>query len=278
MTATVVNVPSRSAGPSANRGASFPVATLTVAGRTIKKFVRTPQLIVAGTLSGVMFLLIFRYVFGGAISHTGTMSYVNFVVPGFVMTGVLFSGMGSAAGIAEDLTEGLFDRLRSLPVPPLSIICGRALADTAMVTWSLAITTAVGFLVGFRIHDGVGSALAALGLCVLFGFTFCWLFIALGLLAGNAQAAQSLSFLVFPLTFVSSAYVPVATMPSWMRAFANHQPITIMSDTVRILAEGRPAAAVIGHPLGTYLPAALLWSAVLLAVFVPLAVWRLRRT
>ncbi|MDQ2727948.1 MAG: ABC transporter permease [Actinomycetota bacterium] len=278
MTATATTAPARSTGPAAHRGASFPVATLTVAGRTIKKFVRTPQLIVAGTLSGVMFLIIFRYVFGGAISHTGAMTYVNFVVPGFVMTSVLFTGMGSAAGIAEDLTEGLFDRLRSLPVPPLSIICGRALADTAMVTWSLAITTAFGFAVGFRIHDGVGSALVAFGLCVLFGFAFCWLFIALGFLAGSAQAAQSLSFLVFPLTFVSSAYVPVATMPTWMRAFADHQPITVMSDTVRILAEGQPAVAVIGHPLGTYLPQALAWSAVLLAVFVPLAVWRLGRS
>lgn len=278
MTAVATTAESRTTPPSASRGASFPVATLTVAGRTVKKFVRTPQLIVAGTLSGVMFLIIFRYVFGGAISHTGTMSYVNFVVPGFVMTSVLFTGMGSAAGIAEDLTEGLFDRLRSLPVPPLSIICGRALADTAMVTWSLAITTAFGFLVGFRIHDGIGSALAAFGLCALFGFAFCWLFIALGFVAGSAQAAQSLSFLVFPLTFVSSAYVPVATMPTWMRAFADHQPITVMSDTVRILAEGRPAVTVIGHPLGTYLPQALGWSVVLLAVFVPLAVWRLRKS
>lgn len=259
-------------------GATFLAATGTVALRTIRKFVRTPQLIVAGTLSGVMFLLIFRYVFGGAISHTGSMTYVDFVVPGFVMTSVLFSGMGAAVGIAEDLQQGLIDRLRSLPIPPLAIICGRVLADTAMVTWSLAITTAAGFLVGFRIHGGVGPALGAFGLCILWGFAFCWLFVALGFLAGNTQAAQGLSFLVFPLTFVSSAYVPVSTMPGWMRGFAEHQPITVMSDSARILTEGHPAAAILGHGLGAYLPASLLWSAGLIVVFVPLAAWRLRRS
>ncbi|MGH9077178.1 MAG: ABC transporter permease [Acidimicrobiales bacterium] len=269
--------PARSAGPAANQGASFPNATLTIAGRAVKKFMRTPQLIVAGTLSGVMFLAIFRYVFGGAIGHTGALSYVDFVVPGFVMTSTLFSGMGAATGIAEDLHDGLIDRLRSLPVPPLSIIWGRVMADTALATWSLAVTSAVGFAVGFRIHGGVGPALGAFGLCVIYAFAFCWLFATLGFFAGSAQAAQSLGFLVFPLTFVSSAYVPVSTMPAWMRAFADNQPITPMVDTVRILADGHLAVVAIGHPLGHYLGASLLWSAALVAVFVPLAIWRLRR-
>lgn len=258
-------------------GASFSVATLTVANRTVKKFVRTPQLLVGGTVSGVMFLLIFRYVFGGAISHTGGLSYVDFVVPGFVMTSSLFSGMASAAGVAEDLQEGLIDRLRSLPVPPAAIICGRVLADTALVALGLAITTAAGFAVGFRIHAGIGSGLAAYGLCVVWGFGFCWLFATLGFFAKNAQAAQSLSFLVFPLTFVSSAYVPVATMPSWMRVFANHQPITVMADTARILVGGHAASAALGHSLGAYLPASLVWTAALVAVCAPVTAWRLRR-
>ena len=258
-------------------GASLPAATLAIAVRTLKKFVRTPQLIVAGTAQGVLFLVIFRFVFGGAVSPIGSMRYVDFLVPGFVMTSVLFVGMGTAAGVAEDLACGLVDRLRSLPVPPVSILCGRVLGDTAMVVWNLAVTSAVGLAVGFRVQGGMGPALGAFGLCALWGFAFCWLFVVLGLIARNAQAAQSLSFLVFPVTFVSSAYVPVATMPSWLRGFGDRQTVTAMADTVRILAEGHPAAAAIGHGLGSYLPASLAWTAALIVVCVPLALWRLRK-
>lgn len=264
--------------PTANAGASFLVSVATVATRTVKKFVRTPQLIVAGTVQGAMFLLIFRYVFGGAIAHTGAMDYVDYFVPGFVVTSVLFSGMGSSAGVAEDVQAGLFDRLRSLPIAHLSVIAGRILADTALVAWSLVVTIGFGFLVGFRVHDGTGPALAALGSCLLYGFAFCWLFVALGLMSGSPQAAQSLSFLVFPLSSVSSAYVPVATMPGWMQGFAEHQPITAMSNTVRILTEGHPAEVALGHPLSAYLPESLLWCVALVAVFAPLAVIRYRRS
>jgi ABC transporter DrrB family efflux protein len=264
--------------PSANAGASFPVSSVTVAGRTVKKFVRSPQLIVAGTVQGAMFLLIFRYVFGGAISHTGSLSYVDFLVPGFVVTSVLFSGMGSAAGIAEDIQLGLFDRLRSLPISQLSVVVGRVLADTALVAWSLAVTVGIGLLIGFRVHDGTGPALAAFGLCVLYGFAFCWLFNTLGLYSGSPQAAQSLSLFAFPLSFVSSAYVPVATMPGWMQAFAQNQPITPMTNAVRILTQGRPAEVALGHPLSAYLPVSLLWCAVLVAVFAPVSVARYRRS
>lgn len=258
-------------------GASFSSATATVTVRTVRKFVRTPALLIGGTASGVMFLLIFRYVFGGAIAHTGGLAYVDFVAPGFIVTSALFSAMNSGTGIAEDLQEGLIDRLRSLPVPPVSIIAGRVVADTAMAAWGLALTTACSFAVGFRIHGGVGPALAGFGLAVLFALAFCWLFATLGFFAGSAQGAQSLAFLVFPLTFVSSAYVPVATMPGWMQAFAAHQPITAMVDSARILAEGHAAVAVLGHPLSYYLPAALLWTAGIILVAAPVSLWRLNR-
>ncbi len=263
-------------GPTLRPGASRLVSTLTIAGRTVKKFVRTPQLIVAGTAQGALFLLIFRYVFGGAVGHTGALGYVDFLVPGFVATSVLFTGMGASAGVAEDLGLGLMDRLRSLPISRFSIVDANVWANTALTTLSLAITIAIGFAIGFRIHNGVGPALGAFGLCVVFGFAFCWLFVALGLFAGSPQAAQSLSFLVFPLTFVSSAYVPVSTMPGWMQAFAAHQPITAMVNTVRILTEGHVAAAALGHPLSYYLPASLAWSALIVVVAAPLAVVRLR--
>jgi ABC-2 type transport system permease protein len=254
-----------------------PVTTaLAVARRTVRKFLRTPQLVVVGTIQGVMFLLIFRYVFGGAIG-AGGLDYVEFLVPGFVVTGVLFSGTGAAAGVAEDMEQGFFDRLRSLPIPRTSVLTGRSLADTALVIWGAAITTAIGFAVGFRVGTGWVSALAAFGLVVVFGFAFTWLFITIGLYAGSAQAAQGLSLLVFPLSFVSSAYVPVDSMPGWMQGFAEHQPLTVMVDAVRALTLGDTATAVLGHSTAYYVVASLLWSAGLVAVFAPIAVFRYRR-
>jgi ABC-2 type transport system permease protein len=249
-------------------GASLLAASTAVARRTWRKFLRTPQLVVVGTIQGAMFLLIFRYVFGGAI-QIGEVSYVDFLVPGFVATSVLFAGMTTAAGMAEDLEHGFIDRLRSLPIPRAAVLTGRALADTGMLTWNLVITVAIGFLVGFRLHGSAAEGLAALGLCVLFGFAFIWMFVTIGLVAGNAQAAQGMSLLVFPLTFVSSAYVPAESMPGWMQAFADHQPITAMVDAVRSLCLGQPA--------GTEVMTSLVWCVALVAVFAPIAVARFRR-
>lgn len=252
------------------------VATAWIARRAIRKFIRTPQLIVVGTIQGAIFLLIFRYVFGGAI-HTGGLRYVDFVVPGFVATSVLFAGTGAAAGMAEDIEAGFLDRLRSLPIPRLSVIAGRAVGETILLTWSLAITTAIGFAVGFRLHGHIVGGLAAFGLCIVYGFAFSWLFLAIGLLARSAQAAQGFSMIVFPLTFVSSAYVPVNTMPSWMQGFARHQPITYMTNTVRALCEGHPATVLIGHGTAGEVIGSLVWCAILVAVFAPIAVALYRR-
>ena len=199
-------------------------------------------------------------------------------MPGFVVTGVLFQGMGAASGVADDLEGGFFDRLRSLPIRLLSIVTGRVGADTALVAWGVVVMTAVGFAVGFRLGGSVGDALAALGLTILYGFAFVWVFITLGLMAGSPQAAQGLSFLVFPLSFVSSAYVPVSTMPGWMQGFANNQPMTQMCNTVRLLTGGPAAQELLGHSLSYYLVPSLLWSAGMVAVFAPLAVWKLKRS
>jgi ABC transporter DrrB family efflux protein len=263
-------------GAVTNQGASYLVASSQVAGRTLKKFVRSPALLVAGTAQGVLFLLIFRYVFGGAIAHTGSLDYVDFLVPGFVVTGVLFQGMSAASGVADDQEGGLFDRLRSLPIRLLGIVTGRVGADSALVAWGVIVMTAVGFAVGFRLGGSLGDALAAFGLTILYGFAFVWMFIFMGLAAGSPQAAQSLSFLVFPLSFVSSAYVPVATMPGWMQAFATNQPMTQMINTVRLLTGGPAAQQLLGHSLSYYLVPSLLWTAGLVAVFAPLAVRKLR--
>ena len=279
MTMDLTLDPPRQAAPIdsvTNQGASSLVAASQVAGRTLKKFVRSPALLIAGTAQGVLFLLIFRYVFGGAVAHTGNLNYVDFLVPGFVVTGVLFQGMSAASGVADDQAGGLFDRLRSLPIRLLSIVTGRVSADTALVAWGVVVMTVVGFAVGFRIGGSVAAALAALGLTVLFGFAFVWMFIAMGLFAGSPQAAQGLSFLVFPLSFVSSAYVPVSTMPGWMQGFATNQPMTQMVNTVRLLTGGPAAQELLGHSVSYYLVPSLLWTAGLVIVFAPLAAWKLK--
>jgi ABC transporter DrrB family efflux protein len=255
---------------------SLPEASLTVARRNIFKFARTPQLIVVGTIQGAMFLLIFRYVFGGAIAVRG-IPYVDFLIPGFITTGVLFAGTAAASGVAEDLEQGFIDRLRSLPIPRGSVLAGRSLADTVFLTWNTAVTAAVGFAVGFRLHGSPQAALAAFGLCIVFGFAFSWLFILIGLVSGSAQAAQGMSLMVFPLTFVSSAYVPVRTLPSWLRAVAQHQPITYMVDAVRALTLGDKANVVLGHSAGHFVVWSLVWSAGLVAVLAPIAIARYQR-
>jgi ABC transporter DrrB family efflux protein len=257
---------------------SIGVSTLQIARRAVLRYLRTPQLIVLGTIQGAMFLLIFRYVFGGAIAISGGIPYVDFLVPGFITTGVLFSGMGAATGAAEDLEQGFVDRLRSLPVPRVCFLTGRALADTAWNTWGLIVTAAIGFAVGFRLHDSVVNALAAFGLCVIFGFAFEWLFIMLGLLAGTPQAAQGMALLVFPFTFISSAYIPVSSMPGWLQAFASRQPITYMVDSVRALTQGQAAETLIGHSAGYLVVRALLWALGFVVVFGPLAALRYRRS
>src|SRR5580704_642646 len=253
------------------RTTSIGTSTLQIARRAILRYMRTPQMIVLGTIQGAMFLLIFRYVFGGAIQIQGGISYVDFLVPGFITTGVLFSGMGSATGVAEDLEQGFVDRLRSLPVPRVSFLTGRAAADTVWNAWGLIVTAAIGFAVGFRLHGSVPDALAALGLCVVFGFAFEWLFILLGLMAGTPQAAQGMALLVFPFTFVSSAYIPVSSMPGWLQAFASHQPVTYMVDAVRSLSQGHAAELLIGHSTGYLVSGSLLWALGFVVVFAPLA-------
>jgi ABC-2 type transport system permease protein len=163
-------------------------STITVTRRTLLRYVRTPQLIVLATVQMALFFLIYRYMFGGAI-HIAGMPYVDFLVPGFIATGVLFAGIGTAAGMAEDLEQGFIDRLRSLSIPRAAVLAARALADTALVAWSTAFTAAIAFAVGFTLHGSALEGLAAFGLVVLFGFAFEWLFITMGLFAGNAQAA-----------------------------------------------------------------------------------------
>jgi ABC transporter DrrB family efflux protein len=253
------------------------VASVTViAKRGWLKFLRTPQLFWTATVQGVMFLLIFRYIFGGAIG-AGELGYVGFVIPGILTTGLIWQGMGSAVAVTEDVALGLFDRLRSLPIPRSAVLAGRALADTAMQVWGLVAMAIVSFLVGFRLDDGIGNGLIAVALIVVYLFAFEWVFITTGLFARNAQAAQGLSLVLVPFTFVSSAYVPISSMPSGLRAIAEHQPVTYMVDAVRTLAGGARAEALLGHPASYFIVRSLIWSAVIVLVFAPIAIARYRR-
>jgi len=252
---------SRPASPPGLIGSSAQVTL-----RALRKYVRTPGLWAMGVVQSVLFLFSFRYVFGGYIQGGGA-RYADFFVPGYVATIVLFTGGGIAVAVAEDRAAGFTGRLLSLPVPRLSIAAGRGVADILTNWWAIVITAAFGFLFGFRLGGTVTDGLAALGLCLVYGIVFTAVFMVLGLVAPNAQAAQGMSMIAFVFAFLSSTYVPAATMPGWLQPFAKYQPITPMVDAVRSLLAG--SASDVGL--------ALAWSALLLVVFTPLAVLGYRR-
>jgi ABC-2 type transport system permease protein len=252
------------AAPTSGPGVSR--AALEVSRRALRKYFRTPGLVVMGIVQSVMFLFMFRFVFGGAVT-IGATSYVNFLVPGYVATIVLFSGGGIAVAVADDRVQGFTDRLLSLPIPRRAIVLGRTIADSSTNSWSICTTAAFGFLFGFRLQGHFEQGLAALGLCLVYGVVFTVVFIVIGLMAPNPQAAQGMSMIAFVLAFISSTYVPVSTMPGWLQPFAKYQPITPMVDAVR--------SALVGATSDVGL--ALLWSALLIAICTPIAVLRYRR-
>jgi len=271
-TATVTSI-SASIRPPAHPPGVWATAS-TYAARTIRQFIRTPQLLVVNAVTSTMFLLIFRFVFGGAI-QTGEVKYVNFLIPALASVSGLFAG--GAVGVAEDLESGMFDRLRSLPVPRPAVLLGRSLADTALNLWGTVVTLIVGFIVGFRLNGGIFAAIAALGLCLLFSAAFSWLMIFLGLVSGSAQAAQGMSFSVFPLIFVSSAYVPVESMPGWLQPIAENHPVTAMVGAVRALVLGGDTEALLGHTTSWFVMRAVLWALVILVLFASLSARRFAR-
>jgi ABC transporter DrrB family efflux protein len=250
--------------PSAPPGAAR--ASLEVARRALRKYIRTPGLWAMGIVQSALFLFSFRYVFGGAI-HAGALSYVNFLVPGYVATIVLFTGGGIAVAVAEDRAGGFTDRLLSLPLPRYSIVLGRTLADSTTNAWSILSTAAFGFLFGFRLGGTLLDGLAALGLCLVYGVAFTTAFIVMGLFAPNGQAAQGMSMIAFVFAFISSVYVPASTMPGWLQPFAKYQPVTPMVNAVRSLILGSSSDVIL----------ALVWSALFFVVFTPIAVVRYRR-
>jgi ABC transporter DrrB family efflux protein len=246
--------------------------TLAVCKRNLIAYRRVPQLLVFSTIQPVVFVLLFRYVFGGAISTPGV-SYVDFLMPGIFAQTVTFGAIQTGIGLAEDLHKGLIERFRSLPMARSAVLAGRTLADLARNVFVVALMLAVGYAVGFRVETGVLGLLAGVAVILLFGFSLTWIFAIIGLSAPNAETAQAASFPVLaPLVFVSSAFVAIDTMPGWMQPFAEYQPVSVAVDAVRSLMLGgqfHDPARVVGS---------LAWSVGIVAVFAPLAVARYRRT
>ncbi len=237
--------------------------------RNLLHYVRIPSLIVFSTITPVMFVILFGFVFGGAIQIPG-LSYVDFLMPGIFVQTVAFGAMQTGIGLAEDLSKGMVDRLRSLPMARSAVLVGRTAADTIRNLLVVGLMAGVGLLIGFRFHNGLVPAVAGLGLVVLFALAFSWISAVIGMSLGSVESAQSSGLVwVFPLTFASSIFVPVATMPWWLRAFAEVNPVTHVVDALRALFLGGPAAREVLWSLG--------WIMAILAVFVPLAVHRFRR-
>lgn len=260
-------------------GAGFLTATTQTARRTLLQFARTPQLLVMPPIMAALFMIIFRYIFGGAINPGGNVGYVDFLIPGFLAQSFLWNAMNIPAGIAEDSTSGVYDRLRSLPIPRAAVMAGRSLADTLLNVGSLAVTVGLGFAVGFRTDAGLGAMIGAIAVIVAAIYAFNWFFIGLGLVAGNAQAAQSLSSLVvIPLTFVSGAFVPVQSMPGWLQWFAANQPVTVLINAVRSLMLGGTEPAGVGHTTDYWVLLSLLWCLGILALFSVLTSTRFARS
>jgi ABC transporter DrrB family efflux protein len=256
-------------------GAGFGIAALQSAKRTVLQFFRTPQLLMLGTVNGALFLFMFRYIFGGAI-HTGMgLDYVDFLVPGFLVTGILWLGMPASSGVAEDATTGVHDRLRSLPIPRSSVMFGRSIADTALTLWGLFVAGALAFIVGFRFHADALDVVLALALLMVAAYSFSWIFITIGLVSKSAQAANGMaSLLVIPVAFISAAFVPANSLPGWLQPVANNQPFTVLSNALRSLTLGGTHAIGVGHTTTYWVILSLVWCAGVFLVFTSIAVAR----
>jgi len=243
--------------------------TLVVAERNLVRLPRAPDLLLAFTVQPVMFVLLFVYVFGGAIRTPGY-SYEDFLLPGIIVQNVAFGGFVTALGLSEDLNKGLIDRFRSLPMARPAVLAGRTIADLVTNLLSILVLLVTGLIIGFSFDASPLEILAGIGLLLLFGYAFSWVFALLGLLVSSPEAANSVGFIaVFPLTFISSAFVPVDSMPSVLRTFAEINPFTVTVDAMRALWVDAPA--------GNSIWGAVVWALVIMAIFAPLAVARYRR-
>ena len=244
--------------------------------------VRLPQVLVLTSIMPVIFIVMFTYVFGGAIQAAlppaAASKYINWLLPGLLAQFALFGGAATASGLAEDLAKGAIDRFRSLPMAGAAVLAGRTLSDLVRLALTSTLMLAVGYGIGFRPQTGLGSLLAALAVGLLFGYAWSWVMALVGLAVRSAEAVQAATYLVvFPLAFTSSVFVPAQTMPGWLQPFAANQPVTVATNALRGLVLGQGALPP-GRTVAGQVALALVWAAAMIAVFAPLAVHTYRRT
>jgi ABC transporter DrrB family efflux protein len=244
--------------------------TLVLARRSLRRIPRQPDLLVGFTVQPILFVLLFVYVFGGAIQTPG-FDYVDFLMPGIIVQSIAFGGFATALGLSDDVRKGLIDRFRSLPMSRAAVLTGRTTSDIALNCLSLVVLLTVGFIAGFNFIDSdAGQIVLGIVLLLLLGYAFSWVFALVGLFSSSPETANAIGFtLLFPLTFASSVFVPAASMPDGLRQFAEANPFTTWSDAIRSLWIGTPANSDVWM--------SFVWCVVLIAVFAPLAVGRYRK-
>ena len=244
------------------------VDAMVVARRNLIRIARTPELLVFATVQPVVFVLLFRYVFGGSIKVPGT-NYVDYLIPGIIVQTVVFGATSTAVGLSQDMSKGIIDRFRSLPMARSAVLAGRTIADLVRNIFVVGLMIGVGTAVGFRFHNGFVPAVAAVLVALMLGYCLSWVFALIGLSVPDPESAQLAGFLpIFPLVFASSVFTSIKSMPDWLQAFAKVQPITRAANTVRALTQG---GAITRDLLWT-----IAWSLATVAVFAPLAVRRYR--
>ncbi|HEY7661293.1 MAG TPA: ABC transporter permease [Actinomycetota bacterium] len=238
--------------------------TKAVVQRNLIHYIRVPQLLVFSTIQPIIFVLMFRFVFGGSID-TGSVSYVDYLMPGIFLQTVVFGSLATAIGLATDLKSGLMERFHALPMWSPAVLAGRTIADLTRNVFVVVLMMVVGFLVGWRIHTNALGVLAGTALLLLFGYAMSWIFATVGLWVKDPETAQAAAFPVLaPLVFASAAFVPVENMPGWLQPWARNQPVSVTADAVRALT--------IGGPTGSLVLKSILWSVIILAIFAPIAV------
>ncbi|MGH8945258.1 MAG: ABC transporter permease [Acidimicrobiia bacterium] len=258
--------------------------TAVITKRNVLRLARIPQLVLFSTVQPVMFLVLFNYVFGGAIAiggpgGAGSGDYINWLIPGILVQSAVFGASATALGLTEDLGAGVIDRFRSLPMARSAVLTGRTLADLVRNTFVITLMLIVGYLMGWRFEQGLGKMALGVVISLLFGYAFSWVMATIGLAAKTPEAAQSAGFLpIFPLVFASSVFVPTQAMPDWLRSFADNQPVTVIANTVRSMMIPEQALAPLGLDQGSLVVRSLAWIAGIIVVFGFLAVRQYKRS
>jgi ABC transporter DrrB family efflux protein len=259
------------------------IHTGVITKRNVLRIIRLPQLLVFSTIQPVMFLLLFNFVFGGAIDLGGAPiggagQYINWLIPGILIQSAIFGATSTSVGLTEDLGAGVIDRFRSLPMARSGVLAGRTLADLVRNTFVNSLMLIVGFFMGWRFDQGVLKMLLGLALALLLGYAFSWLMASIAFAAKTPESAQAVGFpVIFPLVFASSVFVPTSSMPDWLRVFADNQPITVVANAVRSLMIPEQALSFLGLDQGQLILQSLAWIVGIVVVFGYISVRQYKR-